>query len=126
MKTSDPEKKREADNRYNEKNRLARAEYRRSYYKANPAKDKQNATQRLKGYQEQYKALDPLTQKVLDHIYCKASRLNQEHGANSFHVDHIHPRKLGGWHHPDNLRIVTREENLRKGAKLDFEKVDKK
>ena len=33
------------------------------------------------------------------------------------HVDHIQPLSQGGKHHPDNLQILTAEENLRKGAK---------
>jgi len=34
------------------------------------------------------------------------------------HVDHIIPLSKGGLHHPDNLQILTAEENLKKGAKL--------
>ena len=51
-------------------------------------------------------------------IYKEARRLNILHGANSYHVDHIHPLAKGGAHHPDNLRIITAAENLAKGAKL--------
>ena len=33
-------------------------------------------------------------------------------------VDHIVPVSKGGQHHPDNLQVLTRVENRRKGAKL--------
>lgn len=33
-------------------------------------------------------------------------------------VDHIWPISRGGWHHPSNMRVTTKEENRRKGSKL--------
>lgn len=33
-------------------------------------------------------------------------------------VDHIVPVSKGGQHHPDNLQVLTRTENRRKGAKI--------
>jgi len=40
------------------------------------------------------------------------------HLGENFHVDHIHPLSKGGLHHPDNLQILTKEENLIKSNKL--------
>ena len=33
------------------------------------------------------------------------------------HIDHIWPFSRGGSHTPDNLRVIAKKENLRKGAK---------
>ena len=33
------------------------------------------------------------------------------------HVDHVKPLAAGGRHHPSNLKILTAQENLQKGAK---------
>jgi hypothetical protein len=33
------------------------------------------------------------------------------------HIDHIWPFSKGGSHTPDNLRVIAKKENLRKGAK---------
>ena len=57
-------------------------------------------------------------------IYKEAQRLNQEAGHIAYHIDHIIPLAKGGAHHPDNLQILSAEENLKKGDKLDLEKVD--
>lgn len=52
----------------------------------------------------------------ISNIYLEAKRLTEESGVQ-YHVDHIKPLSKGGEHHPDNLQIITAEENLRKGAK---------
>ena len=49
-------------------------------------------------------------------IYKENKKLNQIAGFNKFHVDHIIPLSKGGNHHPENLRIISAEENLRKGS----------
>jgi 5-methylcytosine-specific restriction endonuclease McrA len=48
-------------------------------------------------------------------VYKKAKDLSKITGVQH-HVDHIKPLKSGGKHHPENLQILTAEENLRKGA----------
>ena len=37
-----------------------------------------------------------------------------------WHVDHAIPLSKGGLHHPDNLQIISAEENLKKNASLDY------
>ena len=59
--------------------------------------------------------------KAMREIYKECERLNKEAGHAAYHVDHIHPVARGGLHHPDNLQILTAEENLRKWAKYEPE-----
>lgn len=62
----------------------------------------------------------PLSQQELeciDQIYALRDSFNQAAGRLIYHVDHIQPLSKGGLHHPDNLRVVTAAENMRKGAK---------
>ena len=49
-------------------------------------------------------------------IYAKARKLTNETGIQH-HVDHIKPLAAGGRHHPDNLQILTADQNLKKGSK---------
>jgi 5-methylcytosine-specific restriction endonuclease McrA len=35
-------------------------------------------------------------------------------------VDHIIPLAKGGQHHPGNLQVISANENVRKGAKVQF------
>ena len=53
--------------------------------------------------------------KSISSIYKQARKLTRETGIEH-HVDHIKPLAAGGVHHPDNLQILTAEENLKKGA----------
>lgn len=48
-------------------------------------------------------------------LYQKAQALSVKTG-KQHHVDHIRPLAAGGLHHPDNLRVISAEENLTKGA----------
>lgn len=53
--------------------------------------------------------------------YQQAKRLEEHFGA-TFHVDHILPlqgKLVSGFHHQDNLQILTEEENLRKNNRFD-------
>ena len=61
-----------------------------------------------------------LTPEELDRIYeiYKNCRMLTETTGIRHHVDHIIPIAKGGQHHPDNLQILTAEENLRKGSRI--------
>ncbi|MGA2435010.1 MAG: HNH endonuclease signature motif containing protein [Bryobacteraceae bacterium] len=43
----------------------------------------------------------------------KGKRFN----SNKHHIDHIYPYSRGGGHTEDNLRVVDKKKNLKKGAK---------
>ena len=103
--------------RYRERNPEAVRESLRGQYYRNPAPYKQAATQRGKKLKSQYDNLCPLHQRLVDFIYCQANHLCEEHGRRSFHVDHKIPLNSGGWHHPDNLRVVCSSRKPQQGAK---------
>lgn len=42
---------------------------------------------------------------------------NRPFDPEKHHIDHIWPFSKGGSHTPDNLRVIAKRENLRKGAK---------
>lgn len=54
-------------------------------------------------------------------IYAHAKRLTKETGVEH-HVDHIMPLVGGGEHHPSNLRVITAQENMKKGGKFQGKK----
>ena len=60
-----------------------------------------------------------LTQEEVGHIlnlYQECAKLTESTGI-PHEVDHIVPICKGGLHHPDNLQILTMEENRKKGGK---------
>jgi hypothetical protein len=42
---------------------------------------------------------------------------NQDYDSRKYHVDHVWPFSRGGSHTPDNLRVIEKKKNLKKGAK---------
>jgi hypothetical protein len=56
--------------------------------------------------------------ELIQQIYEQRDKLNQQAGFIQYHVDHITPLAKGGWHHPDNLQVISASDNVRKGAKL--------
>ena len=56
--------------------------------------------------------------ELIQQIYEQRDKLNQKAGFIQYHVDHITPLAKGGWHHPDNLQVISASDNVRKGAKL--------
>jgi 5-methylcytosine-specific restriction endonuclease McrA len=48
-------------------------------------------------------------------FFREAARLTRETGIEH-HVDHVIPLSCGGWHHHDNLQVLTIGENLKKNS----------
>ena len=102
------------------KNRQKDRDANKSYYHNNPSvkprKNSQKASRRIKEAAHKRE----LSKEELDKIYkiYERSRMLSEMTGIQHHVDHIIPLSKGGLHHPDNLQILTAEENLKKGAKL--------
>ena len=61
--------------------------------------------------------LTPEEKLRIREIYIKCKLINESTGI-PHHVDHIIPVIKGGLHHPDNLQILTKFENLSKGSKI--------
>jgi 5-methylcytosine-specific restriction endonuclease McrA len=57
---------------------------------------------------------------LIQEIYTRCAEISKETGI-PHEVDHIVPIARGGLHHQDNLQIITRTHNRRKGAKLDYD-----
>jgi len=65
---------------------------------------------------DQTPTLTPLDEARIMHIYSTCKKMTEETGI-PHEVDHIIPICKGGWHHPDNLQILTKEENRTKGGR---------
>ena len=73
------------------------------------------ALARQKKIQDQYRALTESEKAAIRYIYARAAELQARTGIE-MHVDHIMPLSKGGPHHPDNLQILTADDNLAKRA----------
>ena len=63
--------------------------------------------------------LDPERNECkIKEIYHEAKKITEETGI-PHEVDNIIPISKGGKHHEDNLRVITRSENRKKGNKID-------
>ena len=94
----------------------------RKHYGINPEftiKCKVNASDQKVRRRRARQAVDlmPAEHLQVRAIYKLRTLLSRATGVE-YHVDHHIPLKEGGLHHPDNLWVITAEENLRKGAKL--------
>ena len=90
--------------------RASERKYKASLNEDQIARGKAIAAARRSDLRKSYKALAPeLKQKVVD-LYKECRAMGPD-----YEVDHIVPISLGGMHHPDNLQIVTRAYNRRKG-----------
>lgn len=93
----------------------ARPELRRAEYERNKERYIAAAYRRL----YKIKTLTPpdADRKVIQSFYDLAKELTARTGVR-YEVDHIVPISKGGQHHHLNLRVVTMDENRKKGAKL--------
>ena len=55
--------------------------------------------------------LSSIEKMMVKNIYDEASK-------RGLHVDHVDPAKIGGMHHPYNLKLMQPTENIRKGSKV--------
>ena len=55
--------------------------------------------------------LSSIEKMMVKNIYEEASQ-------RGLHVDHVDPAKIGGMHHPYNLKLMQPTENIRKGSKI--------
>ena len=91
----------------------------------NSSKWKKNNKCKVNGYnakrrvqqRENYIELTKEEQALSDKYYKVCEFL----GNDKYNVDHKTPVKLGGSNHPSNLQILTKFDNLSKGAKLNYE-----
>ena len=56
--------------------------------------------------------------KAIERVYKECRALNIKHGKATYAVDHVIPLCRGGAHHQDNLRIITFNENSKKGKSI--------
>lgn len=65
-------------------------------------------------------ATETLTKEEKQHVsfIYKHSREISKYSGVKHHVDHIIPITKGGKHRPDNLQVITAQENLKKGSKV--------
>ena len=116
------------DEAYREANRERRREQQRSYIKTNKNKRKAyqkannnkysayNAKRRAKKLQATPHWLTEYQYKQIELKYWISNFLTEYTGIQH-HVDHIHPlqgKNICGLHVPDNLQVLTAEENLSK------------
>ena len=104
---------------YSKPRREEKRQYAREHYKNNKTK----YVAKAKEYKVSKRNSCVLTQDEKQQIYeiYKRCREITEQTGIKHHVDHIKPISKGGLHHPDNLQILTAEENLDKSAKWDGE-----
>jgi 5-methylcytosine-specific restriction endonuclease McrA len=85
------------------------------------AKYRTKAKQNSKTYRYRTRKINQMPsdadQKLILEFYLKAEKLTLD-TCIEHHVDHIIPISKGGLHHQDNLQVLTRIENLKKGNKI--------
>ena len=85
------------------------------HYKKNPEYYIEKSTNRRRNFKRIPLTLDE-RRKIQQLI--RQSRLLSEQTGVPHEVDHIWPISRGGWHHPSNMRIITKEKNRAKGSVL--------
>lgn len=106
------DRRRQKINKWNKDNPEKLKESQKKYFKSlkgRLARFKVNCIRRSK-FKHWRNNLTKLEKKAIILIY--ASR------PPGYEVDHIIPISKGGPHHPSNLRVITRQENRKKSAKM--------
>jgi 5-methylcytosine-specific restriction endonuclease McrA len=134
LKSDGRERQKTYRNRWNKKNPDSRArshkKWRESHLEQERAKSRIRNRESYKKNPEYYIAKSnnrqrnfrkiPLTldeRRRIQALIGQARLLSKQTGV-PHEVDHIWPISRGGWHHPSNMRVITKEENRRKGSKL--------
>ncbi len=94
-------------------NKEKRREYQRAYHKKNPEASRRTSLKYWKKLQKATPTLRKPERRAIEDLYAVAKYLTATTGI-PHEVDHIQPLNAGGSHHPDNLQILTAEENKRK------------
>jgi 5-methylcytosine-specific restriction endonuclease McrA len=76
-----------------------------------------NCAKRRARKRKQSPKLNDTEQQQVIAIYKRCQDLTESTGIQH-HVDHIIPLSKEGEHHPDNLQILTAEENMKKGDRI--------
>lgn len=103
---------------YNDTHKGQKALYNKHYYENNKEYYYDREAKRRAKKLNQTPDLTQAEQDLINYIYKVRDNMNAAAGYIKYHVDHIIPIDKGGLHHPNNLQILTAEDNLSKGAKL--------
>jgi 5-methylcytosine-specific restriction endonuclease McrA len=134
LKADGKERARVHKNKWQKKNPEAKARWNKKWRESNPeAVRENNRKSYIRHYQENREyyiakanirrnkmhkwPCSEIEKLLIRYRYEDARQLTNEAGVEH-HVDHIWPLSRGGPHLPWNLRVVTKTENLSKGAKL--------
>ncbi len=63
-----------------------------------------------------------LAKFYLEHYSDSERRKKKRLNIRDYEFDHITPFSRGGTHAPDNIRVIPRKENRKKGAKMPWER----
>ena len=107
---------------YYQENKAVLRQKQREYYQNNKAKFlAHNSSARAALHQATPKNLTSIQKKQIEAIYAERDRVSIKEG-EPHHVDHIIPlrgKHICGLHIPENLRVITAQENLTKGNRYD-------
>lgn len=95
-----------------EHNRACSREYSKQWAKDNREKDNANTSKR----RARVKGLTPEMNKA-ELVEIESMYMYNQIMPGDWHVDHIKPLAAGGLHHPSNLQVLSKFDNLSKGAK---------
>lgn len=104
---------------YNSKHKERRKEYSRHWLENNRERHNANKARRRAAKKNQTPELSKLEKSMITGLYFISRVLSKSCG-EPFEVDHIMPISKGGGHTYDNLQILTRAENRRKHAKINW------
>ena len=102
---------------YKEDNKEKIAAYRKAYREANPEVGARGKRKRRAIKKEAYVPRCSYWKSVEKKLVDERERLRGT--GITYHIDHIYPLSKGGIDHPSNYQLLSPEENISKGAKVD-------